>query len=493
MAQATLTFFGGVDEIGGNKFLLDTGRTRVFLDFGMSFGREKDYFSEFLQPRALNGVGDYWALNILPRIPGIYRNDYLSHQGLPKEERGLDGVIVTHAHMDHIGDIHFLREDVPIVASDASFGIMKALEEVGSGDEYLNFKPAFRVGLGKSGKTIRQKDVATIPRPTLTFGVNEQAIGDVKVRGTPEDHSLPGAHGIFVDAATTRITYTGDFRFHGRHGGKSMAFVDAARAFEPDYLLIEGTRVTDDAGTSEGEVAAEIAGTIRSTPKLVIANWPVRDTDRLLSFYDAAKSAGRKLCVSSKQAFVLQELRAAGETELPSLDDPHLRIYIRRKGWGLWGRAGIPQELALQDYDTLERTFATHRNAIMAEGVRDRPEDYVVRLDFFELAELIDLQPPPGSVYIRSVTEPFDEEMKIDKERTENWLKHFGLFPYVQRHASGHASGPELWNAIKAIEPRTVVPIHTERHDLFVKNLEPLGIKVARPQNALLGGKPMEL
>jgi mRNA degradation ribonuclease J1/J2 len=33
----TLTFFGGVNEIGGNKILLQDRDTRVFFDFGMSY------------------------------------------------------------------------------------------------------------------------------------------------------------------------------------------------------------------------------------------------------------------------------------------------------------------------------------------------------------------------------------------------------------------------------------------------------------------------
>ena len=34
----SLTFYGGVNEIGGNKILIEGDKTRLFLDFGMSFG-----------------------------------------------------------------------------------------------------------------------------------------------------------------------------------------------------------------------------------------------------------------------------------------------------------------------------------------------------------------------------------------------------------------------------------------------------------------------
>lgn len=45
----TLTFYGAVNEIGGNKIFLEDDGTRKFLDFGMSFGKANKYFSEFLQ------------------------------------------------------------------------------------------------------------------------------------------------------------------------------------------------------------------------------------------------------------------------------------------------------------------------------------------------------------------------------------------------------------------------------------------------------------
>jgi mRNA degradation ribonuclease J1/J2 len=63
-----LTFYGGVNEIGGNKVLLEDRETRVFLDFGQSFTLGADYFTGWLGPRAINGVGDHFEFNLLPKI-----------------------------------------------------------------------------------------------------------------------------------------------------------------------------------------------------------------------------------------------------------------------------------------------------------------------------------------------------------------------------------------------------------------------------------------
>ena len=37
MQMTKLTFYGGVNEIGGNKILLEDKKTRVLFDFGQSF------------------------------------------------------------------------------------------------------------------------------------------------------------------------------------------------------------------------------------------------------------------------------------------------------------------------------------------------------------------------------------------------------------------------------------------------------------------------
>jgi hypothetical protein len=62
-----LIFYGGVNEIGGNKILLEDKGTKIFLDFGQSFTFGAEYFTSWLQPRCLNGLGDYFESNLLPK------------------------------------------------------------------------------------------------------------------------------------------------------------------------------------------------------------------------------------------------------------------------------------------------------------------------------------------------------------------------------------------------------------------------------------------
>jgi len=74
----------------------------------MSFNQSNMYFSEFLSPRNCNGLGDYFAKGLLPDIKEIYRQDYLRYMGRPKEDREVDAVLISHAHMDHMSYLHHL-------------------------------------------------------------------------------------------------------------------------------------------------------------------------------------------------------------------------------------------------------------------------------------------------------------------------------------------------------------------------------------------------
>lgn len=64
--MTSLTFYGGVNEIGGNKILLKDKDTKVFLDFGMSFGKSGKFFEEFISPRVSSGITDCLARGLFP-------------------------------------------------------------------------------------------------------------------------------------------------------------------------------------------------------------------------------------------------------------------------------------------------------------------------------------------------------------------------------------------------------------------------------------------
>jgi ribonuclease J len=209
-----------------------------------------------------------------------------------------------------------------------------------------------------------------------------------------------------------------------------------------------------------------VAGVVKKTKNLVIANYPWKDLERLRSFYEVAKMTGRKLALNLKQAYLLKKLEATADSDL-SLNDKHICIYADKKKWGMINRPGCPHNIVEQDYSGWEREFLDYPNRVTCDDIHQHQSDFLVRIDFFDLTDLINIRPSQGSCYIRSVTEPFDEEGEIELWRVENWLKHFGLYPYEQAHASGHAAGPEIRKLIQEISPKTVFPVHTEHPELF--------------------------
>ena len=204
----------------------------------------------------------------------------------------------------------------------------------------------------------------------------------------------------------------------------------------------------------------------------------------MISFHEAAKQVDRALVINPKQAYLLDLFKKSG-VDAPRINDDHIRIYIPRKDWGVFRDDRFSKKIQFEDYDKWEREFLDHPNAVTAHDIRENQESYIYRCDFFELKELIDIKPDDGSCYIRSLCEPFDVEMELDFKKAENWLKHFNLFPYAQVHASGHLCYDEIKEVIETVQPRTVIPIHTEHPDVF-KNIHDNVIIAEKNQQLLL-------
>jgi ribonuclease J len=432
--SAKLTFFGGVDEIGGNKILLEDRGTKVLFDFGQSFTFGDGYYAGWLQPRGINGLGDYFQFGLLPRIKGLYSQEMLASTDLAYAEPEFSAVFVSHAHFDHVNHLQFLDSAIPVFMGVGTKLFMESNEETSSfcnyGEHSCN---RFRTG----GKI---------------------KIDGLTVEPVAVDHSIPAAYGFIIHTSAGPVVYTGDLRRHGPRKDLTENFIQKATAVKPIALITEGTRMAETEkrqNYSEPQVRKLANDIVASTNKAVFAAHYSRDIDRFNSFYKVAKKNNRKLVISPKTAHLLTKLLKDEHLSVPDpLKDPDILVYYKRK------KSATHDE---KDYYVWERPFmdkmATH------EDIHKNQNHLIMDLDFSQFTELIDIQPCAGCHFIHSMSEPFSEE-DLEDTVMHNWINHFKM-QFHQLHASGHMSKSELTDMVNTIQPRQAFAVHTENQKLF--------------------------
>jgi len=525
-----LTFYGGINEIGGNKILLEDGNRRLLLDFGFPYKRHKLFYEEYLKPRSGAGLLDPLAMGLLPPLERLYRDDIeipglwpqFRDTPLYRELDRVDGVLLSHAHLDHSGHISFLRGDIPIYTTALTAFIAKAMQDSGKSDfdqQVCYFSPTIRdyptgwkqvASLsGNTPKQQRQFCIADMNPEALsadaiqfwTWGFWEKTSKQKELtsrplaphrdcsfnlRCFPVDHSIPGACAWGIETSSGWIIYSGDLRLHGKRGELTRRFIEDAASLCPKVLILEGTNVLRETNVAEHEVYENGLTAVAGSNSLVIADFSPRDVDRLLTFLQIAKDTGRKLAILPRDAYLLKTVRLL-EPEVPDIaQEDSLVIYqdtIASKYPSLWLRS------ICQEYD---------RKIVLAEDVSSAQDEFILCFSFFDLNELPSIRPKSGSHYVYSSSEPHDEEQEMDFRRLHNWIEHFefrGFGLPVERngewqvpdgenglHASGHACGPDLLDIARRIKPDVLIPIHSEYPDFYVDHLTSSGINVTLPR-----------
>ncbi len=523
-----LTFYGGINEIGGNKILLEDGERKLFLDFGFPYKRQKLFYEEYLKPRGGAGLLDPLTMGLIPPLEGLYRDD-LATPSLWEQFRDapafrrlnrVDGVLLTHAHLDHSGHISFIKDTVPVYTTAVTAFVTKAIQDSGKSDfdqQVCYFNPTshgypkglkqvacltgdakqqrqfcvadvkpeamnpeavefWRWGFWK--KTTRQKELASCP-------LTSHSGCSLSLRCFPVDHSIPGACAWGIETSSGWVIYSGDLRLHGKRAGLTRKFIEQVAALRPRVLILEGTNVSRETNVAEDQVYENALKAAKSSKNLIIADFSPRDIDRLLTFLQIAKDTGRKLAILPRDAYLLKTLRLLEPATPDIAREDNLAIYqdtTASKSPRLW------LQNICQEYDS---------KVVLAEDVRNEQDRFILSFSFFDLNELPSIRPGAGSVYIYSSSEPHDEEQEIDFRRLHRWLEHFCLrgiglpvesngkwqIPDGERglHASGHACGPDLLRIAHEIDPEVLIPVHSEYPGFYSEHLSNSGINVVLP------------
>jgi ribonuclease J len=500
--MTSVTVYDGSRTIGGNKIFIEDKDGGVFLDFGMNFRKYDVFFQEFLSERSSRGIHDLIHLDLIPKL-NIYRKDLipLDLDVTKYSTLKAKAVLLSHAHLDHCGNIGLLREDLPIVASRTSVAILKALRDtspssIGSEISYFSRKSPVE---GCNGLVLesdtrlpyvsRDFCCTTDASEELREFACERSLQNVRSRKIEKgrlvdlnsldlpfdveayevDHSIYGAVG-YVLKGDVSVAYTGDFRLHGHGAEKTRHFIKNARS--ASILIVEGTRIGrgEETDVTEEEVFNNCLEAIEKSDQLAVADFSARNFERLDTFVEIAKRTGKRAVVTAKDAYMLYAISCTEKN--CRMDDQEILIYneLKNKKRFRW-----ETEVVMRKWSD---RYVSHRQ------ISSAPEEYILCFSFFDLKHLLDVK-RKGGVYVYSSSEAFSEEQALDFRRLNAWLDFYELTPYgfamvgtdsalrprftKGYHASGHASRTEIERVIDEIDPDVIIPVHTEDPSWFEK------------------------
>jgi ribonuclease J len=502
----SLTVYGGTagddssGEIGGNKILLEWGDRAFFLDFGTRFSVSGRFFEEFLKPRSGCGLRDYLRMGLLPPLEGLYRSDlfanepdlwerYRRHPHYRRLDH-VDGVLLSHGHVDHSGMLGFLRPEISVYTGLMTAVIGKGMQDCypssadrelcyiapkeADGDVLRAARGSPRVGrphliCESTPELVRAMEAlrgfwSDVPGPRtnlLDAPLRAADLASHGIRFFRVDHSIPGSGAFAVETPSGWIAYSGDLRLHGHSKWRTEQFATAVAALNPSVLVVEGTHLQEEPATEEPEVHEAARNVANHENRLIIADFSPRNIERLRTFHDIAKEVGRRLVVTTRDAYLLEQMHVI-DPNIPCPNQDEMAVLVepvvQRPHW---------------ERHVLT-TFAA--NLTDARAVRQEPGAFILCLSFFDITNLIDLE-PEGGTYIYSSSEAYNEEQAIDQRRLSEWLRHFNLRPVGGLpgaeegpfHASGHIDAAGMEWLISTINPERIVPVHTQRLDWFVQ------------------------
>ncbi len=464
-----LTFYGGIKEIGGTKILLEDKKTAIFLDFGKSYHESSKYFEEFLNPRVVHGLKDYLELGLLPEKQGIYRQDLINilHKENEKKinycEPKIDGIILSHGHLDHAGYISFLDPKIPVYTSKETMAVLNAFyisRPKSLENEILELSLR---DVEDPRQRKRRKRKFKVINNMRSFSIKDLEIIPISI-----DHSLPGAYMFLIKTSKGNILYSGDFRLSELKKSKKQKIYSLLKKTKIKVFLCEGTRVKDQSILTEQEVYKKALANVKKTKGLVVVDYSIGDIMRFKTLLKIAKETNRLMVLPYNYFNYLMVMEKNGilrKNGIRKSDFEKIMLYAKRK----------------ITFKKWERDLLKNFKTCNSDDIKKNQKGFMLVLNFFQVQELIDIKPDKDSYYLRAITEPHSEEMEISEERFINWIKHFkmqGLKKdkdnskrevFERAHISGHISGKELAEFIKNIQPEILIPVHAEFPEEFKK------------------------
>ena len=379
---------GGCGEIGRNTTVYETKDDIIVVDAGVQFPEEE-----------MLGVD-------------LVIND-VSY--LLERRHKVRGLVLTHAHEDHIGGVPFFlaQLNVPVYGTDVTLALLR--------------------GKLREHKLLEKADLRVVdPGDTVR-------IGNVDVGFIAVTHSVSGSCSLALRTPLGTIIHTGDFKFdqtpidnrptdmallaeYGREGVLLLAS-DSTNAELPGHTLSE--RVV---GETFNDIFAQCSGRIIIT--MFASNVP-----RLQQTVDAATRHGRKVCFVGRS---MQNVSAI------ALEHGYLEI---------------PSGVQIRDHEL--DNYPDDKLVICTTGSQGEPMSALVRMAANDYKRV---KLKRGDTVIISATPIPGNERSIG--RTINNLFKLGVnVIYGQQrlaHVSGHGRQEELLLMLNLTQPKYFLPVHGE-------------------------------
>lgn len=393
-----ITPLGGLGEIGGNMTVFETENDAIIVDIGMSFPSE-----------GMHGV------DIL--IPDF---DYIR-----KIKQKIRGIIITHAHEDHIGAVpYFFKEfQFPIYATPLPLGmISNKFEEHGLKSFRSYFRPI------EKRKTYE--------------------LGDFEIELIHITHSIIDASALAITTKAGTILHTGDFKIdHTPIDGYPTDLNRLAYYGERGVLclLSDSTNSYKDGITkSESSVGKTFDAIFATANGRVIMSTFSSNIHRVYQAIERGIKHGRKVCVIGRS--MERNLWTAIELGYVNLDK---KIFIDAN-----------EVSKYPDNEVLIVTTGSQGETMSALYRMATDEHKYIKIK------------PTDQIIISSKAIPGNE---TSVSTVLNYLLKSGASvahqDFSEIHVSGHAAQEEQKLMLRLIKPKFFLPVHGE-YNHIVKHKE---------------------
>ena len=412
-----LTIYRGTKEIGGTLIEVKTQNTKILIDAGYPLFLNNSPIDDNIAKLPYKKLLE---LGVLPAIEGLYAWD---------SNADFDAVIISHAHLDHCGLLKYVHPEIPIYISAGTGKLIEVTKLSVSFDSY----------------DLKAKD----------FKMYEPfQIGDIKIKPYLMDHSAFDAAAFEIMAENKIITYTGDFRGHGRKAVCLDRFIANATK-QADVLLTEGTMLgrPGEKVLTESELEELIIAKIKDNNMPVLFQSSSQNIDRIVSFYRAALKLKKNFVIDIYTANVLYELRQLGNNlPYPSKEYSNIKVFY-------------PYRLTQKIFNDIGEKYAKRFSSfhIPKEKLKSEQNNIIMMVRPSMLRDIEKCNLNKG-LFIYSLWEGYRDSDY--QKKFEEHLKNRS-FSSISIHTSGHASLLDIKRVIEGLNPKIIVPIHTMMPEAF--------------------------